>query len=74
MAVSSRSRTRAANISDFIDADARVVALESFRPMQVASLVQRGAYFRLSDSVVRQFPQMFAVLVPVSELPEVIER
>jgi hypothetical protein len=74
MAGSSRSQTKTPSTSDFVSDDARVVALESFRPMQIASLVQRGSYYRLSDRIVRKFPQMFAVLVPVSDLPEVIER
>jgi hypothetical protein len=68
-----RSRTETPTIADFLADDQRVICVESFRPMQVSSLVERGSYYRLSDRIVRQFPQMFAVLVPVSEL-QVIER
>lgn len=72
MAVRSRGRTKPA-IRDLVDADARVVALESFRPERVSSLIERGAYFRLSDPVVRQHPVYFAILVPVERFLSEIE-
>jgi hypothetical protein len=30
--------------------------------------VDRGSYFRLNDAIVRQFPEFFAVVVPVGEI------
>ena len=64
MAVRS-SRRRRPTIDDFIEADAQVVALQSFRPETVSRMVERGTYYRLSDEVVRQWPAMFAILIPV---------
>ena len=73
MAVRS-ARRRGPTIHDFVGPETRVVALESFRPEMVSSLVERGSYFRLSDPIVTQHPIYFAVLVPVSELLGEIER
>lgn len=52
----------------------RVIALESFRLEMVSSLIERGAYYRLSDPLVRQYPMYFAILVPVEQFLGVIER
>ena len=73
MAVRS-ARRRRPTIHDFVGPDAWVVALESFRPEMVSSLIERGAYYRLSDSLVRQYPMYFAILVPVEQFLGVIER
>jgi hypothetical protein len=60
-------------IRDFIEDDARVVALEGFQPF-MGSPVERGRYFRLSDPVVRAHPVYFAIVVPVSDVLGEIER
>jgi hypothetical protein len=54
-------------IRDLIEDDARVVALEGFRPNMMRP-VNRGEYFLLCDGIVRQFPQFFAVVVPVADV------
>lgn len=64
MAVRSRDKTRPA-IREFIAEDARVVALESFRPQMVASMIERGRFYRLNDPVVRAWPTYFAVVSQV---------
>jgi hypothetical protein len=61
-------------IRDFIPDDARVVATEGFSPFAMSLPVERGRYYRLSDPIVRQFPQYFAVVVPVSDVLGEIER
>jgi hypothetical protein len=63
-----RSRTETPTIADFLADDQRVICIESFRPMQVSSLVERGSYYRLSDTVVRQFPAHFALVIPISDV------
>jgi hypothetical protein len=61
-------------IRDFIEDDARVVALEGFTPWMGAT-VERGRYFSLDAPVVRAHPMYFAVLVPaVDVLAGEIER
>jgi hypothetical protein len=55
-------------IRDHIEADARVIALEGFQPNAMMRAVDRGSYFRLNDAIVRQFPEFFAVVVPVGEI------
>jgi hypothetical protein len=70
MAARTRSQTKAPSLSDFISANARVVALESFRPMQVSHVIERGRFYRLNDRIVREFPQYFALVIPVDALPE----
>jgi hypothetical protein len=42
-------------IRDLIADDARVVAIEGFRPY-MSRPVNRGEFFRLSDGIVRQYP------------------
>ena len=70
-----RMRRPRPTIRDFVADDARVIALESFRPETVSRMVERGTYFRLSDVVVRQWPHMFAICIPVAEfLAGEIER
>jgi hypothetical protein len=61
------------DIRDFIDADAQVIATETFYPY-MGHPVERGRYHRLSDDVVRQYPTMFAVVVPVTHVLREIER
>ena len=58
---------RPKSIRDFIEPDASVVALESFRPEPVSRLVERGTRYRLSDPIVRQHAVYFAILVPVEQ-------
>jgi hypothetical protein len=65
-----RTKTRPGHIRDHIDDDARVMG---FRP-HMGSLVERGTYSRLSAPIVRQFPQFFAVVVPVDTVLGEIER
>ena len=67
-----RTRRRERTIRDFIEADAWVVATEGFRPM-MGHLVERGARHRLTDAVVREWPQYFAILVPVERFLSEIE-
>ena len=73
MAVRSRDRTKP-SIRDLIADDAQVVALESFRPQMVASMIERGRFYKLNDPVVRQWPTHFAVVVPVTQVLGEIER
>jgi hypothetical protein len=62
------------NLKDFIADDARVIALEAFRPM-MGQMVERGQSFRLDSPIVRQWPMYFGVVVPVDQvLGEEIER
>lgn len=68
-----RTSRRRPTIRGFIEEDARVVALEGFRPV-MGQMIERGTYYRLSDPIVRQFPAFFAALVPVPELLGEIER
>jgi hypothetical protein len=35
--------------------------------MQVTRLVERGTYHRLSDPVVKQWPAMFEICVPITD-------
>jgi hypothetical protein len=72
MAVRSRDRTKP-SIRDLIADDAQVVALESFRPQMVASMIERGRFYKLNDSVVRQWPAYFAILIPVEQFLGEIE-
>jgi hypothetical protein len=73
MAVRLRPRTRTTDLHDLLEADARCVALEGFRPSPIGHEIERGRYFKLTDEIVRQYPQFFAVLVPVSEVLGAIE-
>jgi hypothetical protein len=68
-----RTKTRPAHIRDHIDEDAQVICIEGFRPPMHA-LVERGTYYRLSAPIVRQYPQFFAVVVPVDTVLGEIER
>jgi hypothetical protein len=70
-----RSRTRTTTgLHDLIEDDARVIATEGFQSHALGVPVERGRYFRLSDPIVRQFPEYFAVVIPVGEVLEEIER
>lgn len=67
-----RSSKHRPAIRDFIEADAWIVATEGFRPL-MGQLIERGARLRLTDSVVREWPQYFAILVPVERFLSEIE-
>jgi hypothetical protein len=62
-----KTRERRKHTSEDFEPDQRVVAVEGFRPW-IGPVVERGRYFRLSDPVVRQNPQFFAVVVPVTDV------
>jgi hypothetical protein len=68
-----RTRERPTTIRDLLEDDARVIATEGFQPF-MGSPVERGRYFRLSDPIVRQNPEFFAVVVPVAQVLGEIER
>jgi hypothetical protein len=68
----SRARSKP-TIRDFIADDARVVAVEGFRPM-MGQMVERGQFFRLDSPIVRQWPMYFVVAVPVTDVLSEIER
>jgi len=51
-----KTKTRPPHIRDLIDDDARVIALEAFRPGPIGHQVDRGQSFKLSDAIVRQYP------------------
>ena len=55
-------------IQDFLEDDPQVIAVDGFQALPVGLLVRRGDRFRLSDEVVRKFPEFFAVVIPVAEL------
>jgi hypothetical protein len=57
-----------AQIRDFLEDDARVIALEGFQPLPMGQLVERGRFYKLTDPVVRRHPTYFAVVVPVSQV------
>ena len=67
MAARSAKRKRPA-IEDFIGPDTQVIALHSFRPEMVSGLIERGSYLKLGDQVVRQWPAMFALVIPLGEV------
>jgi len=69
-----RTRTRTTDLHDLIEDDAQVVATEGFQPHAMSVPVERGRYYRLNDPIVRQFPQYFAVVIPVGQLLGEIER
>jgi hypothetical protein len=50
-----------------------VICTEGFWPPG-HGLVARGTYYRLSAPIVRQYPQFFAVVVPVDTVLGEIER
>jgi hypothetical protein len=65
--VSLTGRSKAPALRDLLADDAPCIALEGFRaPMRRE--VDKGSFHKLSDSLVRQFPQFFAVVVPVDEI------
>jgi len=72
--VSLRTRTRPGHIRDYVDDDARVIALEAFRPGPIGHEVDRGQSFKLSDPIVRQYSMYFAVVIPVDQMLGEIER
>ena len=39
----------------------------------VSSLIERGSYLRLGDQIVRQWPAMFALVIPLGEVVGLIE-
>ena len=39
----------------------------------VSSLIERGSYLRLGDQIVRQWPAMFALVIPLSEVVGLVE-
>jgi hypothetical protein len=64
--------SRRLTIRDFVEPDVRVVALEGFQ-LVMGQMIERGAYRRLSDPIVRQFPEMFAIVIPVEQFLGEIE-
>jgi hypothetical protein len=62
-----RLATHKATLRDLLEPDAKVIALQGFRP-PMSCEVERGSFHRLSDPLVRRFPSYFAVVVPVEEL------
>ena len=72
--MATRTRRDRPAISDFLEDDARVVAIEGFRPAPIGHEVPRGRFYKLSDEIVRQYPMYFAVLVPVDQVLGEIER
>jgi hypothetical protein len=68
-----RTKTIPTHIRDLIDDDAQVIATEGFWPPGHGS-VARGTYYKLSAPIVRQYPQFFAVVVPVDTVLGEIER
>ncbi len=69
-----RTRTRTTDLHDLIEDDAQVIATEGFQPHAMSVPVERGRYFKLSDSVVRAFPMYFSICIPVSQVLGEIER
>jgi hypothetical protein len=51
-----------------------VIATEGFQSHAMSLPVERGRYYRLNDPIVRQFPQFFAVVIPVGQVFGEIER
>jgi hypothetical protein len=49
------------------------VAVDSFRPWG-SQPIERGRFYRLNDPVVRTYPAMFAIVIPLEQLDDVIER
>jgi hypothetical protein len=54
-------------LRDFIAPDARVIALEGFTPW-MGHTIERGRYYTLDAPIVRQNPQFFAVVIPVTDV------
>ena len=55
-------------LEELVEPDAQAIATETFRPGLVARQITKGTYLRLSDPVVRQFPQFFSLAIPVTQL------
>jgi hypothetical protein len=69
-----RTQRTSLAISDFIDDQAQVVAVDSFRPAGSAEII-RGRFYRLSDPAVSTWPHMFALVIRVDRIAdEIIER
>jgi hypothetical protein len=62
-----RERPKPKNLRDFIEDDAQVIAVEGFTPW-MGGTVERGRYFHLDAPVVRQNPQFFAVVIPLTDV------
>jgi hypothetical protein len=63
-----------AHIRDLLEGDQRVVCVEGFTPWMGAT-IERGRYYHLDAPIVRQYPQFFAVCIPVADvLVDEIER
>jgi hypothetical protein len=60
-------------VKDLIQPDARVVCVEAFQPY-IGTAVDKGRYYKLSDAIVRNFPQYFCVVIPVSDVLGELER
>jgi hypothetical protein len=69
MAARTRAATETPRLSDFVSDDARVVAVDSFRPRGAQTIV-RGRFYRLSDPAVKTWPAMFALAIPIDQLPD----
>jgi len=62
-----RERHAPTHIRDLLEDDARVIATEGFQPF-MGSPVERGRYLPLAAPIVRQFPQYFAVVIPLADV------
>jgi hypothetical protein len=62
------------SLADFVDDEAEVVAIDSFRPAGSAEII-RGRFYRLSDPAVKTWPHMFALVIRIDQIAdEIIER